>query len=75
MRSAAIARSLSSTPSRHPRAARDVELFDLNRDYTKRGAPYHKVFSEVIAPAMLTTGASGEQITEILRKYINCALC
>ena len=47
-----------------------MELFDLNRDYTKRGAPYHKVFSEVIAPAMLTTGASGEQITEILRKYI-----
>ena len=58
-----------------PPGRRDVELFNLKRDYTKRGAPYHKVFSEVIAPVMLTTGASGEQITEILRKYINCALC
>jgi hypothetical protein len=63
-----------------PPGRRDVELFSMKRDYTKHGAPYDKVFSDVIAPAMLTTGASGEQIAEILRKYIprymyNCILC
>ena len=63
-----------------PPGRRDVELFSMERDYTKRGAPDDKVFSDVIAPAMLTTGASGEQIAEILRKYIprymyNCILC
>jgi len=52
-----------------PPGSREEELFDLSRDHSKRGAPYHEVFSEVIGPAMLSTGASGEQITEILRLY------
>ena len=46
---------------------REKELFNFTRDPSKRGAPFHPFFAEVIAPAMLTTGASGEQITEILR--------
>jgi hypothetical protein len=46
---------------------REKELFNFTRDLSKRGAPFHPFFAEVISPAMLTTGASGEQITEILR--------
>ena len=46
---------------------REKELFNFTRDPSKRGAPFHPFFAEVIAPAMLTTGASGEQITEIIR--------
>ena len=42
-----------------PPGGREGELFNFSRDHSKRGAPYHEVFSEVIAPAMLSTGASG----------------
>ena len=55
-----------------PPGGREEELFSYCRDYSKRGAPYHAVFSEVIAPAMLSTGASGAQITEILRFNEGC---
>ena len=37
-------------------------LFDIVRDRTARGASYNEYFANVIAPAMLDTGASPEQI-------------
>ena len=37
---------------------REKELFNFTRDPSKRGAPFHPFFAGVIAPAMLTTGAS-----------------
>jgi hypothetical protein len=45
-----------------------VPLFNIRRDKTKRGAPYPPSFENVIAPAMLNTGATPEQINEIIRK-------
>ena len=50
-----------------PPGGREEELFNYSRDHSQRGGPYHEVFAEVIGPAMLSTGASGAQITEILR--------
>ena len=50
-----------------PPGGREEELFNYSRDYSQRGGPYHEVFAEVIGPVMLSTGASGAQITEILR--------
>jgi DNA repair exonuclease SbcCD ATPase subunit len=57
-----------------PTPGRKVPLFDVRRDTTKRGAPYPPYFENVIAPAMLNTGATPEQINEIIRKEtIPCA--
>ena len=50
-----------------PPGGREEEHFDYRRKRSKRGAPYNEIFSELDAPAMLPTGVSGEQITEILR--------
>ena len=50
-----------------PPGGREEELFNYSRDHSQRGGPYQPVFAEVIGPAMLSTGASGAQITEILR--------
>jgi hypothetical protein len=51
-----------------PGAAQGVPLFDIARDRTAHGASYDEYFANVIAPAMLDTGASPEQINTILRK-------
>ena len=57
----------------NPTPGRKVPLFDVRRDTTKRGAPYPPYFENVIAPAMLNTGATPEQINEIIRKEtISC---
>jgi len=45
-----------------------VPLFDITRNSTKRGAPFNDFFENTIAPAMLNTGATPEQINEIIRK-------
>ena len=47
---------------------REVELFKLGRDQSKRGAPYDPDFEELAAPAMMASGASGNVIGEILSK-------
>ena len=52
----------------NPTPGRKVPLFDVRRDTTKRGAPYPPFFENVVAPAMLNTGATPEQINEIIRK-------
>jgi hypothetical protein len=46
---------------------REEEFFSMKRDFTKRGAPYDPTFEELIAPAMMASGASGNVIGEILR--------
>jgi septal ring factor EnvC (AmiA/AmiB activator) len=46
---------------------REEEFFSMKRDSTKRGAPYDPTFEELIAPAMMASGASGNVIGEILR--------
>ncbi len=51
-----------------PGAAQRVPLFDIARDRTAHGASYDEFFANVIAPAMLDTGASPEQINAIVRK-------
>jgi chromosome segregation ATPase len=57
-----------------PLPGRKVPLFDIRRDTTRRGAPFPPYFENVIAPAMLNTGATPEQINEIIRKEtISCA--
>ena len=50
-----------------PPGGREEELFDYRRSRSKRGAPYNEVYSELVAPAMLPTGASGEHITDFPR--------
>ena len=45
-----------------------VPLFDIRRDSDKRGAPYCEYWEDTIAPAMLNTGSTPEQINEIIRK-------
>jgi hypothetical protein len=45
-----------------------VPLFDITRNSTKRGAPFNDFFENTIAPAMLNTGATPEQINELIRK-------
>jgi len=47
---------------------REFELFKLGRDRSKRGAPCDPVFEELIGPAMMASGASGNVIGEILSK-------
>jgi len=44
-----------------------VPLYSICRDVSKRGAPYPEHFENVSAPAMLNTGATPEQINEIIR--------
>ena len=51
-----------------PGAAQAAPLFDIARNRTAHGASYDEYFANVIAPAMLDTGASPEQINTILRK-------
>ena len=51
-----------------PLPGRTVPLFDIRRDTTKRGGPYDPYFEDLIAPAMLNTGATPKQINEIIRK-------
>ena len=46
---------------------RTEEFFSVKRDYIKRGAPYDPVFEELVAPAMMAPGASGNVIGEVLR--------
>ena len=46
----------------------EVPLYDIRRDASKRGAPYSRYFEDVIVPAMLNTGATPDQINEIIRK-------
>ena len=52
----------------NPLPGREVPLYDIRRDSSKRGAPYDRYFEDTIAPAMLNTGSTPEQINEILRK-------
>ena len=40
-------------------ATHKVPLFDIARDKSKHGAPYPRYFEDVIAIAMLVTGATG----------------
>ncbi len=51
-----------------PGSAQSVPLFDIARDRTAHGASYNELFANVIALAMLDTGASPEQINAIIRK-------
>ena len=52
----------------NPLPGREVPLFDIRRDSSKRGAPFDPYFENTIAPAMLNTGSTPEQINEIIRK-------
>ena len=52
---------------RAPGATHEVPIFDIQRDSSKRGSPYPTFFADVIAPAMLDTGATPEQINAIIR--------
>jgi len=45
---------------------REFELFKLGRDQSERGAPCDPVFEELIGPAMMASGASGNVIGEII---------
>ena len=48
----------------------EKERLSFRRGSSRRGRPFDQFFfSEAVAPAMLTTGAAGVQITEILRLY------
>ena len=47
----------------NPLPGREVPLYDIRRDSSKRGAPYDRYFEDTIAPAMLNTGSTPEQIT------------
>jgi chromosome segregation ATPase len=51
-----------------PGAAQGVPLYDIARDRTVHGSSYNEYFGSLIAPAMLDTGASPEQINAIIRK-------
>jgi hypothetical protein len=52
----------------NPLPGREVPLYDIRRDSSKRGAPFSRYFEDTIAPAMLNTGSTPEQINEIIRK-------
>ena len=52
----------------NPLPGMKVPVYDIRRDSSKRGAPYDRHFEDTIAPAMLDTGATPEQINEIIRK-------
>jgi chromosome segregation ATPase len=47
---------------------REVPLNDIKKVGSSKTAPYSAFFSEVIAPAMMNTGASPEQICSVIRK-------
>ena len=47
----------------------EVPLYDIRRDASKRGAPYPRYFEDVIVPAMLNTGATPDQINEIISEH------
>ena len=51
-----------------PGATYKVPLFEMARDKSKHGAPYPRYFEDVIAIAMLDTGATPEQINSIIRE-------
>jgi len=51
------------------------ELYPMRRDFSKRGAPYDPTFEELIAPAMMASGAPGNVIGEILRTCTLLAFC
>jgi chromosome segregation ATPase len=52
----------------NPLPGMKVPVYDIRRDSSKRGAPYDRHFEDTIAPAMLNTGATPEQINELIRK-------
>ena len=52
----------------NPLPGREIPLYDIRRDSSKRGAPYDRYFEDTIAPAMLNSGSTPEQINEIIRK-------
>ena len=47
---------------------REVPLNDIKKVGSSKTAPYSAFFSEAIAPAMMNTGASPEQICSVIRK-------
>jgi len=47
-----------------------VPLFNIKRDESKPGAPYDQYFENVIAPAMLDSGATPKQINTIIREFV-----
>ena len=46
-----------------------VPLFNIKRDKSKPGAPYDQYFENVIAPAMLDSGATPKQINTIISEF------
>jgi hypothetical protein len=46
-----------------------VSLFNIKRDKSKPGAPYDQYFKNVIAPAMLDSGATPKQINTIISEF------
>ena len=46
----------------NPLPGMEVPLYDIRRDSSKRGAPFDPYFEDTIAPAMLNTGSTPEQI-------------
>jgi hypothetical protein len=52
----------------NPLPGREVPLYDIRRDSSKREAPFDPYFESTIAPAMLNTGSTPEQINETIRK-------
>ncbi len=46
-----------------------VPLFKIERDESKPGAPYDPYFENVIAPAMLDSGATSKQINTIISEF------
>ena len=46
-----------------------VPLFNIKRDKSKPGAPYDPYFENVIAPAMLDSGATPKQINTIISEF------
>ena len=52
----------------NPLPGREVPLYGIRRDSSKRGAPYDRYFEDTIAPAMLNAGSTLEQVNEIIRR-------
>ena len=46
-----------------------LPLFKIERDKSKPGAPYDPYFENVIAPAMLDSGATPKQINTIISEF------
>ena len=46
----------------------ELPPFDIRRDSSKHEAPCCRYFEDMMAPAMLNTGATPEQMKEIIRK-------